>query len=201
MTSNAPFPRRLTRVDELTRSDHYYLTEADVCFFVGEYTARQGYAYSATNGLISNFKKPVDRQGRPDWPYKRKAIQEAAAAFRKALQPRTLRRLTFAPIPPSKRRGDARYDDRLTQMLNAIPRGRQQPLDVRELLYQTESTAAVHVNAERPGPDEIASLYRIDGDLTAPAPRVIAIVDDILTTGASGRQRRFWVGSFLKPPS
>ena len=161
MTSNAPFPCRLTRVNDLTRPDHYYLTEADVCFFVGEYTARQGYAYSATDGLISNFKKPVNRQGRPDWPYKRKAIQEAAAVFRKALQPGALKRLTFAPMPPSKARGDALYDDRLTQILNAIPRGRQQSLDVRELLYQTESTAAVHVNAERPGPEEIRSLTEL----------------------------------------
>ena len=55
--------------------------------------------------------------------------------------------------------------------------------------------AAVHVNAERPGPDEIASLYRIDEDLTEPMPEIIAIVDDILTTGAHFRAAATLLGA------
>ena len=184
MTSENTFPQRLTRIDDLTRLDHHYLTEADACYFIGEYTARRGYAYSHTNSLISNFKKPMDRRGLPEWPYKTEAIQIAALAFRRALK-RRAECLTFVPMPPSKARGDTLYDDRLTQMLNAIRR--QPPLDVRELLFQTESTAAAHANDERPGPAEIAARYRVDEELTEPTPGVIAIVDDILTTGAHFR--------------
>ena len=84
-----------------------------------------------------------------------------------------------------KARGDAFYDDRLTRMLYAIRR--EPPLDVRELLFQTESTEAVHANDERPGPEEIGTLYRIDENLIKPTPSVIAIVDDILTTGSHFR--------------
>ena len=62
MTSGNIFPRRLTKIDELTRPDHWYLDENDPCFFLGEYTARMGFVYSETNNLILNFKKSMDRR-------------------------------------------------------------------------------------------------------------------------------------------
>ena len=84
MTSGATFPQRLTKVDELIRPDHSYLTADDTCYFLGEYSARKGYAFSPTNQLVLNFKKPVDRRGRPEWVHKERAIAAAAAAFRVA---------------------------------------------------------------------------------------------------------------------
>ena len=182
MTSGATFVSRLTEVDDLTRPDHGYLAEDDVCYFIGEYTARQGYAYSATNQV---FKETMDRRGRPEWRYKEQAIRTAAAAFRAALDPEALEGLTFVPIPPSKARDDPLYDDRLTRMLGAI-RAEQQ-LDVRELIVQTVSTDTVHHADVRLRPDEIEALYRIDEALTEPVPQFIAVVDDILTTGAHFR--------------
>ena len=185
MTSDGTFPQRLTKVDDLIRPDHWRLTDADDCYFIGEYTASQGYSYSDTNDLISNFKKTMHRRGRPGWHYKDRAIQKAAEAFRKALTPKDLDRLTFVPIPPSKAKGDPLYDDRLTWMLGAIRP--KPPLDIRELVVQTESTDAVHDRGVRPTPEQIQALYRIDETLTEPAPGIIAVVDDILTTGAHFR--------------
>ena len=185
MTSDGTFPRRLTKVDDLIRPDHWHLTGADACYFIGEYTAYRGYAHSDTNRLIFNFKKTMDRRGRPEWRYKEQAIQTAAAAFRRALAPKDLDRLTFVPVPPSKARGDPLYDDRLTRMLGAV-RSRP-PLDIRELIVQTESTDAVHAGDRRPAPERIESLYRIDETLTGPVHDIIAVVDDILTTGAHFR--------------
>ncbi len=185
MISNSTFPQRFTEVDDLTRQDHYYLTGDDACYFIGEYTARKSYAYSATNQLILNFKKPMDRQGRPEWRYKGHAIRQAADAFRAALGSDALDRLTFVPVPPSKAKDDSLYDDRLTRMLRAIRP--EPPLDVRELIVQTVSTEAVHASDARPKPDQIEELYEIDDALTAPAPSFIAIVDDVLTTGAHFR--------------
>ena len=46
MTSASTFPLRLTKIDDLTRPDHSYLTAADDCYFLGEYTARKGFAFS-----------------------------------------------------------------------------------------------------------------------------------------------------------
>ena len=74
-TSSENLPRHFTAIDDLTRRDHYHLTDADRCFFLGEYTSGAGFGH--TNSLIGNFKKPVDRRGRPEWHYKEQAIARA----------------------------------------------------------------------------------------------------------------------------
>ena len=185
MTSAGALAHRFTRIDDLSRPDHWHLAEGDACYFLGEYTARQGYAYSDTNQLIINLKKPMDRRDRPEWRYKQEAIRQAAEAFRKGLNPEALDRLTFVPIPPSKAKGHPLHDDRLTRMLHAIRP--QPPLDIRELIVQTESTEAAHGLEDRPWPEEIEALYEVDESLTAPPPQAMAVVDDILTTGAHFR--------------
>jgi predicted amidophosphoribosyltransferase len=58
-------------------------------------------------------------------------------------------------------------------------------VDARELVVQVESYDASHGAANaRPGPDELYQNYRIDQDCVQPAPKSIAVVDDVLTTGA-----------------
>ena len=188
MTSESTFPQRFTEIDDLTRSDHVYLTEDDKCYFIGEYTARQGFSYSVTNDLIQNFKKSMDRRDLPEWRYKVKAIRTAAVAFRTALGPLNqegLNSLTFVPVPPSKTRNNPLYDDRMVKMLNAIHSNSK--LDIREMIIQNVDTEAVHGSDVRPAPHEIKKLYEFDKSLAVPRPDSIAIVDDVLTTGAHFR--------------
>jgi predicted amidophosphoribosyltransferase len=170
MTSASTFPLRLTKVDDLTRPDHFYLTAADDCYFLGEYTARQGYGFSSTNQLIFNFTKKMDRRGL------------TAAAFRDSLADRARQDLTFVPVPPSKAKGDPLYDDRLLQMLRGIWPG--QPADIRELVLQSVSTDAVHDQDQRPSPSDLEARYILDQTLLHPAAGIIAVVDDVVTTGA-----------------
>jgi hypothetical protein len=145
MTSGGTFPQRLTKIDDLTRPDHWYLTAEDDCYFIGEYTARKGYAFSATNQLILNFKKSMEKRGTPQWRYKNHAINEAAAAFRAALTGDDLLNvLTLVPIPPSKAKTDPLYDDRVTRMLRSI-RG-QPSLDIRELIVRGSRLQAGDAN-------------------------------------------------------
>jgi hypothetical protein len=188
MTSASTFPLRLTKIDDLTRPDHFYLTAADDCYFLGEYTARKGFAFSATNRLILNFKKTMDRRGRSEWQWKDRALHQAAAAFRTALNNDYLNVATLVPVPPSKAKTDPLHDDRMTRMLRAIRP--QPPVDVRELIMQTVSSEAVHDQTVRPRPDEIAARYQIDSGLQRPPPQAIAICDDVLTTGAHYRASR-----------
>ncbi len=195
MTSERPFPRRLTKVDELMRCDHAHLSNEDECYFLGEYTARRGYAYSSTNNLISNFKKPMDRLGLPEWPYKQNAIEQAGNALAEAIGEDELGRMTFVPIPPSKAKGDPLYDDRLMQMLKAIPASRK--LDIREIVVQKMSTDPVHQSESRPTPEQIEAIYEIDRKLLIPEPPLIAIVDDILTTGAHFRASKSMLSSYF----
>jgi len=182
MTSGTPFPRNLTEIDQLTRSDHYYLEEADNCFFLGEYTARQGFAYSDTNNLILNLKKTPDRRGLQEWRHKEYAISVSAQALNNSIKEEWLRTATFVPIPPSKAKDDPMHDDRITRLIQTID-GRN-PVDCRELFIQAVSTDPVHLLGERPGPAEIRALYALDPDLVNPAPSRIVICDDVLTTGA-----------------
>jgi hypothetical protein len=185
MTSASTFPLRLTKIDDLARPDHFYLTAADDCYFLGEYTARKNSAFSATNRLILNFKKTMDRQGKPEWPWKERALREAAAAFRTALNSDYLNTATLVPVPPSKAKTDPLYDDRMPRMLRAIRP--QPPVDIRELILQTASSEAAHDQAVRPRPDEIVARYQVDPGLQLPPPQAIAICDDVLTTGAHYR--------------
>ena len=188
MMSAGSFATRFTKIDDLTRPDHSYLTSNDECYFLGEYTARAGYTHGPTNDLISNFKKTMDRQGRSEWRYKGRAIREASKAFLNGLggsDSKYLNLWTFVPMPPSKAKGDPLYDDRLLKMLAAM-RGNP-PLDIRELVIQSESTESAHELNVRPHPTDIEARYRIDDNLTEPNPSTIAVIDDVLTTGAHYR--------------
>lgn len=185
MTSGGTFPSRFTKVDDLTRPHHHNLTPDDTCYFLGEYTARRGYAFSATNDLIINLKKPMDRRGRSEWGYKQWAIQRAAESFRNAISPLQLDAITFVPVPPSKAKTDPLYDDRLLQMLHLIRPA--PPLDIRELIIQNSSMNAAHESDDRPSQEELESAYVVDKNLLHAPKATIAVVDDLLTTGTHFR--------------
>jgi hypothetical protein len=187
MTSaNSSFPRRLTSIDELTRTDHTYLTSDDVCEYLGEYSARQGFAHSATNNLIMNLKKPMRLRGTPQWRWKERAIEEAGDALRNALDGTNLQGITFVPIPPSKAKTDPAYDDRMSRVLARLNPG----LDVRELVTLKASMVAVHEHGERLRPDHLVQYLEIDEAICDPRPSRIVICDDVLTTGCHYRAVR-----------
>lgn len=168
--------KRILRIDALTLPDHYYLDAQDICYYIGEYTAGKGHAHSETNQLIHNLKKTMDKRGTAQWPYKERAILQAANLFRAAIQEEA--RITFVPIPPSKAKTDPLYDDRMLRMLRAGDYS-----DIRELVVQLQSVQAAHLADRRPTPDELIANYRLDENLVAPTPQIIFLVDDVLTTG------------------
>lgn len=59
--------------------DHYFLTEEDTCFFLGDYMPGKGLN-GPLNQLIYNLKiKPSERTANPSrWCYKEQAIQKVA---------------------------------------------------------------------------------------------------------------------------
>jgi hypothetical protein len=181
MTSKGNLADRLTQVDGLNRPDHHYLQEGDVCLYLGEYTARKGYAHSETNHLVVNFKKGVDRKGLPEWKYKGIAIRKAGGLLRQALTQDALQKATHVPIPPSKAKSDPQYDDRVLQMVRVCA---GPSADIRELVVQNFSTGASHESDSRPSPGDLVANYSIDQSLITPAPKLLLVYDDVLTTGA-----------------
>ncbi len=186
---------RLTRIDELIRDQHYHLEDGDLCYFFGEYTARQGAAYSETNQLIMNLKKGNERRGLPDYRYKGIAIERVARMITSTIG--NLHEYTFVPVPPSKCQTDAAYDDRMTAILR-IAQTLKPVMDYRELVLQNASTVASHAStANRPTPEEIMANYRLDENLQAGCRDNIVIFDDVLTAGSHFKaMKRFLQQSF-----
>lgn len=146
-------PSRLTMVGELERQDHYYLPAEARCYFWGEYTPYlqtegKGWNFSATNQLISNFKKKMDRAGLPDWRYKLDAIEIAAkhfSTFWKWPEIQATYRVAVVPVPPSKREADPLFDNRMYQMLCAMSGYTGVQLDIRDCLRFSVSARRSHL--------------------------------------------------------
>ncbi|WP_084396416.1 hypothetical protein [Henriciella aquimarina] len=176
---------RLTVLDESHAGDHFYIRPEDNCAFLREYTRGRGFEFSATNSLISNLKKPMDRKGRPEWRHKERAIRQAAAELKGAIHPDWLARAVLVPIPPSKSKDNPLHDDRVHKICEHVAPGG----GVRDLVIQTQSTRASHESdeGERVTVEELLEVYRIDESLATPAPQTIGIVDDVLTAGTHFR--------------
>jgi hypothetical protein len=166
-----------------TRPDHFYLRADDDCYFFIEYTARRPFNYSDANSFITNLKKKPSKRGTYEWVHKVRAIADAAETLRRELPDDWLENSTFVPIPPSKARDDPEYDDRMSQVLSEL--GGE--VDVRELVYQTESMEATHVSEQRHSIEALVEKYEVAQDQVRPKPTHIVIVDDMMTAAAHFR--------------
>lgn len=172
---------RLTEIDETIIALHARLTSTDKCLFLFEYTSGQRYDFSLTNNLISNIKKKPGQKGSY---YKDQAIVTCSRYLRRTLNPEWLKSATLVPVPPSKATNDPLYDPRMERICQGILPG----LDVRSIVKQTVSTTAAHeAGAHRPTVEEVLANYTIDETLTNPAPKIIGIMDDVLTAGTHFR--------------
>lgn len=177
---------RFQKVDDATRSLHYYLDSGDTCYFIGEFTSHQGYAYSELNQIISNLKKsPLLKKTSPaEYKHKLKDIRRVAACFRRGLTEEVLNtKATLVPIPPSKTKSNSEYDNRITMICHGIVLGYSSP-DVQELICCHEDTIATHNQASKPSPEALVSNYRIAVDPGYNPRPILFLVDDMLTTGS-----------------
>ena len=178
-------PQRFTEIDALTRPDHYYLNEDDYCLYLGEYTARAGFSHSQTNQHIFNIKAPIRCRGTGRWRWKEQSMSIAARALRAALG-KKIGQFTFVPVPPSKSKSDAEYDDRMIRILTQMGKGFD--VDIREMIEQDRNMVPSH-EAQQDGIartpiDDLDDAYSIDNAQCGPTRRYLAVVDDVLTTGA-----------------
>lgn len=177
---------RLSLIDESNRGDHSRLLATDTCYYLFEYTSHRDYSFSRTNSLISNLKKKPSMSSQPGFLYKEQAIARCGRYLNVTLNPGWLRDATLVPIPCSKAQDHLDYDERIEKICGSI---KQPPPDVRKLVVQTASTNASHEVSEgvRVTVDELLDIYAIDENLVSPAPKKIAIVDDVLTAGTHYR--------------
>ncbi|RTL50054.1 MAG: hypothetical protein EKK40_13750 [Bradyrhizobiaceae bacterium] len=172
---------RLQKIDENNRRDHFYLQEEDECFYIYEYTAGAGWRGGETNQLIHNLQK---KQGDGGYNYKAPAIVKCASALSQTINADWLSDACLVPVPPSKIKTDAEYDDRIFRVCRAI-RKPNEP-DVRELIEQINSTEKFK-GGNRKKPTELMENYRLVEGHFESLPKAIGVVDDLLTTGSHFR--------------
>jgi hypothetical protein len=178
---------KLLKIDELTRGDHSFLTDDDSCYHIMVYHPRKGFKHGHENDLMQNFKKPMDRKGRPEWSHKIRAIREIASILGQVLSEYKMKGTTIVPVPPSKTKDDARYDDRLMQVLNLMNESHfDGKLDIRELLILKENYRPSHESkdGERLRPEDHKENHKIDKKLCDPTPKTIVLFDDMITAGS-----------------
>lgn len=180
--SDASWSARFRLIGDLERPDHFYLSEADKCYFLGEYTARAGYNHSTTNQIIANLKKNPLTRGTGQWQYKEREIRWVAQAMQSAINPTALPNLTFVPIPPSKLPAEPEYDDRMLRIARLIS-----PVGTRELIRATVTRMARHSADVKRDPQQLRATLQIDEAQTAQPPTHIFLIDDVITTGCSFR--------------
>jgi len=186
-------PNRMQVISDVERGDHYYITPLHRCYFWGEYTPFEytggaRFAYSTTNQLIGNFKKTMDRKGRPEWSHKTAAISKIALALSELWNWDALRtnNVALVPVAPSKAKTDAMYDDRTVQVLRQLEQRVGFALDIRDILSMDGKLVASHKNTGRASPEDLAACMTVQYQNNAQAnpPAAIMLFDDVLTTGA-----------------
>jgi hypothetical protein len=182
---------KLQKIDIAFLSEYSCLEPTDLCYFIGEYAARQGFEHrnpsqiiENMNQIINNFKKPMDRKGLSEWFYKEQAILKIAYWLISTTSWDKLKSATWVPIPPSKEKSVPLYDDRLWRVLLKM-KEHEDSLDIRELLLSKSSREAAHnPGAVRPKVQDHLVNFVIDESLKVPKPRGIILFDDIITSGA-----------------
>lgn len=172
---------RLIKIDELTIEKHYHLSADDNCYYLMEYKKDDGFD-NQEKQLILNFKKKLSTRNTNQWQYKGIAIAKLTALFKNSIVPQVgLDHVTLVPIPPSKCRTDAEYDDRMYQLLRkSFPTN----ADLRELLYNIENIRSAHDNPQnRPTPQELQANMAINPELANEIRETVILFDDVLTSG------------------
>ncbi|MDG4903527.1 MULTISPECIES: hypothetical protein [unclassified Mesorhizobium] len=178
---------KLTLVDSTMLPDHTLLRADDEVYFWREYTSGRDYSFGPGNDLISNLKKKPSTSNFYELKHKQRVIGECANFFAKAINPVWVDGAVFVPVPGSKAVGHPDYDNRMERVFRAVRPSK--PPDVRNLLVQGVSTDAAHEagGGHRPTPEELQANYQFDETISANVPKMIGIVDDVLTAGSHYR--------------
>tara|TARA_B100000315_G_scaffold236460_1_gene252229 strand:+ start:5914 stop:6519 length:606 start_codon:yes stop_codon:yes gene_type:complete len=154
-----------------------HLDDTDKCYYARDYISQGGYQSSETNDLISNFKKSTDRKNKPEWHYKKIAIERFATELSLVIRDK----MSITCIPSSKCTTDPDYDFRLEETLLHL-KEKKPLINIEYPLKVSQTTLASHLGGSR----DISTIYanlKWDG-FTTPPEKLIILIDDVITSGA-----------------
>lgn len=163
-----------------------YLEDDDICYYARDYISKGGFQASKSNDLINNFKKPADRKGKPEWRYKKTAMQQFAKELSDILPDGIL----VTCMPSSISKTDSNYDSRLEDTLQQLRKTRPNII-VEFPISVKQTTLAAHSGANR-DPNQIYRNLEWKG-IQISSDKIV-LIDDVLTTGAHFKacQRLIW---------
>lgn len=183
---------RWTRVDRVARVDRTFITPDDQCFY---YLQRDSLGFSSgprakANSLIINFKKKpeVIKNDGLQAHYKQRAINFFASAVldfflcnAKLLEGFEV---LLVPIPTSKPRDDAGYDNRMDELCRMVGDSLDW-VDYTPILDARNDLGAAHEGNSPRDPEFIKQNMIFSGPISNfGIPKVVFLIDDVLTTGA-----------------
>ncbi len=177
--------RVLVKMDAVVKAEHAALRWTDECYYLLEFYPGKRYGFSADNDLVKHLKRRVDHSGMMALKQKEGALRDIANLLRPAVAALfDFGTTTFVPVPPSKRRADPFYDNRVAQLLRlACPAS----ADIRELIVCREEREPAHFNAVRPSAEMLLENYMLEeggAEVAArPVRERIVLFDDVVTSG------------------
>lgn len=176
---------KLNLIDCSNRDNHKDLDETDSCFYWCEYTVHKSYNFSEANQLISNLKKNLSYKLENHYSYKIKAIRTCATYF----QGINWSTCSIIPIPPSMKRSDSLYDDRLLKVLTLANESlsAEYRFDIKDIIIQNESYEPSHLLSKRPTYSELKARYKLESIDNSQLREKLIIFDDVLTVGSHFR--------------
>jgi hypothetical protein len=166
-------------LDETIQDPPVYIHPPDDrCYYAREYISKGGFTSSDANQLISNFKKPTGRRGKPEWRYKEAAVRKFAEELSSLLGAGWL--VSF--IPTSKLKTDPEYDSRFEDTLGHLSQLRPD-LRTGEVIHLREAMDPFHTSgAGTRHPDRFYEKIGWTGlpdEITG-----VVLIDDLLTSGS-----------------
>lgn len=157
----------------------------ETCMYAREYVS-EGYKLSYDNQFIFNFKKPVDKKGKPEWRYKERACEQFANDLHNLFKNFNLEHITFVTIPTSKLNSHDQFDPRFEMMNEQLLKLGNTPETPQRYCYESpiiikQSVPPAHEGGSR-NIDERYNNYQWDGFQNS-EPKTLFIVDDVITTG------------------
>ncbi len=177
---------RPKKIDASNINDHPFLTLNDKCFYFIDYLIGKGVKFSPGNQLILNLKKSPLRKNNLDWKYKEIAIDAVAKMIWEAFG-KHLSSYFITAIPPSKRKDDPEYDDRILKVIGKIKslaKDEKVELSVGEIFELLTTREPMHSSSSRWNPEQHSKNLKIINKERILECKGIIIVDDVLITGA-----------------
>lgn len=153
------------------------------CFYAREYKS-EGYQSSDDNQLIFNFKKRITQKGKPEWVYKKKAIEQFANELHELFISSDKNRVyTVTTIPTSKSPDDINYDCRFEEMITHLTNYDDINICYEKPIILKESVKSVSAEGGERNPALIYTNYKFKG-FKNNTPKMLCVIDDVVTSGA-----------------